>query len=333
MSNFIEHIRVTNFKSLREFNISGCKRINLFIGKPNVGKSNIIEALSLFSIPYLRENSTRKLTHLIRLENEAELFYNGNTDQAAFIETSVGKCLLEYHPKEGLRINLDFFTDSYFGKVDDKLNVKGLTNHPSFEPPVKKYAYRHDISYRKSHAKYLIPPFGYNLLSIIENYSDLKAQVIELFREYGLEIAFDKATQTIKVIQENTKEGIFLIPYNSIADTLQRIIFFKSAVVSNNDSILLFEEPEAHSFPPYMSHITEEIIGKTDNQYFIATHSPFILNNLLENKRDELSVYMVEYKDKQTVVNHLSDDTLHEIHQYGVDLFTNSESYGLSSNT
>lgn len=130
---------------------------------------------------------------------------------------------------------------------------------------------------------------------------------------------------------QNNENGLFLIPYNSVADTLQRVIFYKSAIISNNDSILLFEEPEAHSFPPYMSHITQEIIHKTDNQFFIATHSPFILNNLLENARSELSVYMVDYKDKQTVLNRLSDDTLHEVLQYGVDLFTNSESYGFGS--
>jgi len=332
MSNFIEHINIRNFKSIAELEITGCRRINLFIGKPNVGKSNILEALSLFSIPYLRENTSRKLSHLVRLENETELFYNGNISIDGIIETNRGKCQFGYHPKEGLKINIDFFSDSYHLVVDDKLIVKGITNRPYFDPPVKKYTFKPDVSYRKSHSKYLIPPFGSNLLSIIEEYPDLKRQVIELFREYGLEIAFDKGSQTIKVIQDN-KDGLFLVPYNSIADTLQRIIFYKSAIISNNNSVLLFEEPEAHSFPPYMSHLTQEIIYKRDNQYFIATHSPFILNDLLENKRDELSVYMVDYKDKQTVLNHLSDETLHEILQYGVDLFTNSESYGPGSNT
>jgi AAA15 family ATPase/GTPase len=192
--------------------------------------------------------------------------------------------------------------------------------------PVKKYQYKHNIVYKRSHSKYLIPPFGNNLLSIIENYDDLKQQVIYLFREYNLEIAFDKGSQTIKVVQ-NKQDGLFLIPYNSIADTLQRIIFYKSAIASTNNSILLFEEPEAHSFPPYMTHLTQEIIYKKDNQYFIATHSPFILNDLLENGRDELSVYMVDFKDGQTVVNRLTSDQLHEIFQNGVDLFTNSESY------
>lgn len=327
MTTNIDTVSIKNFKSIRDLLIKGCNRINLFIGKPNVGKSNILEALSTFSIPFLRENSSRKLSHLIRLENETELFYNGNIESDAIIETPAGISRLGFNPKEGLRASINFFSDSWENlKIDDKLVIKGISNHPFFEPPIKKYQYKHNIIYKKSHSKYLIPPFGNNLLSIIENYEDLKQQVISLFREYNLEIAFDKASQTIKVIQDK-HDGLFLIPYNSIADTLQRIIFYKASIVSTNNSILLFEEPEAHSFPPYMTHFTQEIIHKRDNQYFIATHSPFILNDLLENARDELSVYMVDYKDRQTVVNHLTSAQLHEIFQHGVDLFTNSESY------
>ncbi len=327
MTEFIQNIRILNFKSIYDLVVPGCKRINLFIGKPNVGKSNILEALSIFSIPFLRENSTRKLSHLIRLENERELFYNGNIDQDAIIETDFGYSRLGYNPKEGLIAKVDFFGDSWDNlKIDEKLIVKGIANHPYFEVPVKKYQYKHNVAYSRGHSKYLIPPFGSNLLSIIEDYPELKRQVIQLFKEYKLDIAFDKASQTIKIIQSKD-DGIFLIPYNSIADTLQRIIFYKAAIASTTHSILLFEEPEAHSFPPYMSHLTQEMIHKKDNQYFIATHSPFILNDLLENARDELSVYMVDYRNLQTVVNKLTAEQLHDIFQYGVDLFTNSESF------
>ncbi len=65
MENFINHIDIRNFKSLRDCEITDCKRINLFIGRPNVGKSNIIEALSLFSIPFLKENNSKKLSNLL----------------------------------------------------------------------------------------------------------------------------------------------------------------------------------------------------------------------------------------------------------------------------
>jgi len=326
MSNFLNHITIDNFKSARRLEIDNFSRINLFIGRPNVGKSNIIEALSLFSIPYLRENTSKKLSNLIRLENESELFYNGNIEKDAIIKTNEGECKLGYHPKEGLKIVVDFFGNSYSYKVDDKLNVKGGFKSEWFEPPIKKYFFRPEVKYRKSHSKYLIPPFGFNLLGIIENYEELKQQVYRLFKEYNLEIAFDKSSQSIKVIQSD-KDGIFLIPYNSIADTLQRIIFFKAAIASNNNSILLFEEPEAHSFPPYMSHLTQEMIYKKDNQFFIATHSPFILNDLLENSRSELSVFVLNYENHETKVRKLSDGELYEAFQSGVDFFTNNESF------
>ncbi|MDX9880561.1 MAG: hypothetical protein RBS73_00755 [Prolixibacteraceae bacterium] len=162
--------------------------------------------------------------------------------------------------------------------------------------------------------------------AVIENYPELKSQVTALAREYGLEIAFDKGSETIKVIQSD-KDGISLVPYDSTADTLQRIIFFKAAIASNNNSILLFKEPEVHSFLPYISHVTQEMIYKKDNQFFVATHSPFILNDLLENVRDERAVFIVHYEGYETEVRQLTGDELHEVFQNGVDLFTNSESF------
>lgn len=326
MGNFITRIYIQNFKSISTCEISDCRRINLFIGRPNVGKSNIIEALSTFTIPYLRENASKKLSNLIRVENETELFYNGNWEGGSEISTNLFRCNIEFHPKEALRFFLHVNQETYAAKVGDKLNVSALSTQSNFETYIKKYSYKHNIIYKKGHSKYLIPPFGSNLLSVVEYYSELKEDVVRLFNEYKLEVVFDKASQTIKIIQRHGNE-IFLIPYNSIADTLQRIIFYKAAIISNDNCILLFEEPEAHSFPPYMSHLTQQMIHKRDNQFFIATHSPFILNDLLEHAREELSVFSVDYRDKQTQVRQLSRSELHDIMQYGLDIFTNNESF------
>jgi AAA15 family ATPase/GTPase len=244
---------------------------------------------------------------------------------------------MQYSAKEGMVASLYFHTDpqkesikgNFYNniRINDKLVVSGIKNNIHFEPPIKKYLYKLDIKYKKSHARYLVPPFGFNLLSIIEEYPDLKKEITGLFDQYRLSIAFDKASQTIKVIQDKSNNNLFLIPYNSIADTLQRIIFYKTAIASNNNSVLLFEEPEAHSFPPYMTHITQEMIHKTDNQYFITTHSPFILNDLLENAQDELSVFMVYYEGYETKTKQLTHEELNDVYQNGVDLFTNSESF------
>jgi len=327
MKNFIGKIHITNFKSIKDCSIENCRRINLFIGRPNVGKTNIIEALSIFSIPFLKENSSKKLSNLIRIENEGELFYNGDTSRDATIRTNIGKCAVGYHPKEGLKAEVDFFGDSYDDiKIDEKLNVKGIYNPQNFEPPVKRYNFKTEVIFKKSHAKYLIPPYGYNLFSIIENYPELKSEVRSLFKEYGLDIVFEKGSQSMKIIQPGNKE-FFIVPYNSTADTLQRIIFFKTAIFSNSDSVILFEESAANSFPPFMTHITQEMIFKKDNQYFLTTHSPFILSDLIENVREELAVFIVNYENHETKLRQLSREELHDVFRNGIDLFTNSESF------
>lgn len=327
MVHHLEHITIENFKSIWRLQVKNLNRINLFIGRPNAGKSNIIEALSLFSIPCLRENSSKKLVNLLRFETEAELFYNGNFERDAIISTNIGKCKLSYSAKERLKIDVDFLSKSFFYKVDERLIVKSDFRNEYFEPLIKKYVFKTDIKYNRAHSKYLIPPFGFNLFSIIQHYADLKQQVHELFEEYNLKIAFDKASQTFKILQLNRNNEIMLVPYNSIASTLQEIIFYKTAIATNDKSILLFENPEAHSFPLYLRHFTRDMIYKKDNQYFIATHSPFILNDLLENGRDELAVFVAHYENHETKVRKLTSNELDEVYQSGVDLFTNNESF------
>ncbi|MBD1421003.1 AAA family ATPase [Sphingobacterium chuzhouense] len=326
MNNFLHDISISNFKSLKDCKITDCKRINLFIGRPNVGKSNILEALSSFSIPFLKENSSKALTQLIRLESETELFYNGNYNDPARIETNKGFVQFSYEKETGLQIKIDTGFDLGIYTIDDKLNVRYKRND-DYVSPIRKYSFQAHTQQRKTHSRYLIPPFGINMFNMIEKDEVLKKEISALFAEYRLSLVFDRASQSLKIMQAEDANEIFLVPYNSIADTLQRIIFFKTAVASNNDCVLLFEEPEAHSFPPYMTHITQEMIHKEDNQYFVATHSPFILNDFLENSREELAVYMVHYENHETRLRRLADSELHDIYQFGVDLFTNSESY------
>lgn len=326
MSNFISEINIYNFKSLKKCKISGCKRINLFIGRPNVGKSNILEALSVFSIPYLRENPSKSLTQLIRMESETELFYNGSYGDPIKIETNNSIARLAYETSGGLSLDIDSRTDGGLYEIDDRLNLRTKRND-NYNPFIKKYSFHPQQVQRKIHNRYLIPPYGINIFNVIEKNDLLKREISDLFNEYRLNLVFDKASQSLKIMQMEGRDEIFLVPYNSIADTLQRVIFFKTAVASNENSVLLFEEPEAHSFPPYISHFTQEMIFKKSNQYFLATHSPFILNDFLENARDELAVYMVRYEKHETKLRLLKDSELFDIYQNGVDLFTNSESF------
>ncbi|MBO9634594.1 MAG: AAA family ATPase [Chitinophagaceae bacterium] len=331
MKNFISNIEILNFKSIRHCSLTDCKRINLFIGRPNVGKSNILEALSMFTLPYMGPKA--KLSSLVRAKNPTELYFNGDLDQVPAFRSQIGDWDLKFNPKEGLEIQLHYsdLAQSSFrvNKLGNELIIENARSNFSEDLPIKKYNFRPNIQFRKSHSKFLVPPFGQNLLGILENFTALRKEVEDLFMEYNLQLVFDVSNQTLQILQKGkiNNNSIFLIPYSSIADTLQRVIFYKAAIASNDNSVIILEEPEAHSFPPYMSHITQEMIHKKDNQYFVSTHSPYILNDLLENGMDELAVFMVSYKKNETVTRQLSREELHEIYQNGVDLFTNSESY------
>jgi AAA15 family ATPase/GTPase len=302
-----------------------------------------LEALSLFSIPYYKQNTSKKISNFIRLENIAELFFDGNIENDISVKTNIGECSIKY-PKIlghdlptkniGWQIEKQLLIEIHHREnkekilftVDDKLNLRSNLK-VNIEFPVKRYLFVSNVKNKKSNIPFLIPPNGANLMSVLELNKELKKELINIFSEYGLNIVFDKASQTLKILKKNRENDLFLIPYNSIADTLQRIIFFKSAIASNKNSVLLFEEPEAHSFPPYIVHITQEIIYSKSNQFFISTHSPYIVNDFLENCRDDLSIFSTDLKNGETIIRQLTKDEIYEIYQYGVDLFANNESY------
>ena len=141
----------------------------------------------------------------------------------------------------------------------------------------------------------------------------------------------DKEFNILKFLGRNT---IFTIPFKLVADTLRHLIFYKAAIASNKESILLFEEPEAHMFPPYISKFTGSVWESKSNQFFITTHSPYVINDFLENCKDELNIYLVNYQDGETKILKLSDENLDTIYNMGAEsVFYNLEKFSIDENT
>jgi predicted ATPase len=110
MSSFIDHIEIKNFKSIRHLEMNGFKKINLFIGKPNVGKSNILEALSIFTIPLLVNYPSVKLNDLVRAESMLEIFHQGNFQDS---------CKVLVQDRDGYyRSTLGYINDSHGDKLE-----------------------------------------------------------------------------------------------------------------------------------------------------------------------------------------------------------------------
>lgn len=363
----INNIKIKNFKSLRDVEINDCRRVNVFIGYPNVGKSNILEALGLMGFlnyEVYPESNLREVTYEItllnkvcRVDNHVELFYNNDTSANESI-------IIQVNNTSGLQLywRNNRIKGSYNAKMDgDELAVipiyvdldcnmefddgispeetvgeiyKRRSEKLEYFPRIiiKKYDYKNEYqSLVHDIGDELGMPNGDNLVNVISQNKKLRKDLAEVFSNYNLKLAVEKSSRSIKLLKNMEDDSIVIIPYHQIADTLRRLVFYKAAIYSNSNSVLLFEEPEAHMFPPYISKFAADVMfDKNNNQYFISTHSPFVLNDFIEElDKEELAIYAVGYKKEtgETVVHRITDEEMDNIYQYGIDLFFNLENY------
>lgn len=324
----ITKLSVSNFKSARQLDIE-CKKVNLFIGEPNTGKSNILEALALLS---WSGNPTVNLGDYVRFNQATQnLFYDGLVDHEIRISLSLSSGASE----AGLHVRFvnnrfelrsqpsgSFFTIDYDGRFGGGTLVQ-QTEH------IKFFRFKNLPNYTDATPGGLKPPDGANLFSVVFGSESLRETMKEFFRKYELKLVFKPQERAFEV-QKQTGDLVFGYPYTLASDTLRRIIFYTVAIASNKDSILVFEEPESNAFPYYTKYLGERIALDQTNQFFIATHNPYLLSAIIEKARKEdVQVFITYFKDFQTRVKPLTPDQLVELMEadpfFNLDRFIEEE--------
>ncbi len=373
MENFITDLKIDNFKSIKHIEMKP-KRINVFVGKPNVGKSNILEAISLlgagydFASPHVQPPLAKKfMEDFIRYENFYNLFFDNDKQNTISISSGLVNAKIFYQNN----VNCYYFLleDNNYGSLEDVIDLRNKNAHQigndfierindwpgdkgKFTPllrfilssgyigdiypdilspiqyPVKRYEFNKNTKTTDRFHLFLKPPYGENLLTILATHSDVRKEVIKLFGEYNLKLRINEYDNTFGLTRDKG-DGFFNdFSYSLQAETLQRYIFHLAAIESNKDSVLLFEEPEAHNFPPYTVQLADKIINSSENQFFITTHSPYMLTELLEESdKEEIALFIVKYENNQTVLKKVSGDEISEILNYGADIFINHKAF------
>ena len=336
MTEWLKRLRIENFKSVKELELE-CKRVNFFIGEPNAGKSNILEALGLLSFAYYgEENNIKGLSPFVRCEKASDIFYYGTRIAKIAINNNI------YTLKwEGEDIHLLNKRDSELviliikGKVQrikSKLErlleeeIPELTEFTRKENHVEKqrrkkewknlerfkfYRFRAMHKFPREETRPLLPPDGKNLLQVLLEHDELKDEFDRPFQDFGLKVKLDISERRISIQHELRKGVVASVPYSLISDTLQRFIFHIAAIYTNENSVLVFEEPEAHAFPFYTADLAERIASDSRNQYFISTHDPsFVVKVIEKAKEGDVSIFATLFKEYTRVTPLKTEDVL-----------------------
>lgn len=322
----VKELRIENFKSIRQLRLD-CRRVNLFIGEPNTGKSNILEAIGLLS-----HVNHGELKNFVRFEVITDLFYDRVLDNPIFVRFD----------DEALRVQ---FRDGRFSGFHEQRETPQTTRsahvftygysgggsqsrHKNLGM-FKFYRFIRKSEFKDPQSEFLLPPDGNNLLAVVMARKRLRGILNDIFLKFGYRPVFRPQEGKIEILKE-LEDVIFSLPYSLASETLQRLVFYLAAIHSNKDSVLTFEEPEAHAFPYYTKYLAEIIASdENNNQYFIATHNPYFLTSILEKTpKAEAAIFITSLENYQTKAKPLTEKQKNKIlADMGYDFFFNIEKF------
>ncbi len=320
----ITSLQIKNFKSIRELDIP-CKRLNVFIGEPNSGKSNILEAMALKSQNAVEEYLNKTM---FRYKTIGDLFYDFNINSPIEVTTNEWKVSLKYaiRPDKILENRFDFLPNATEGeKNPNKIAHNGQVLQPSDggSTNVRYYEFQRLPQFQLGYMPHLSVPNGENLPSLLLSNGAYKKWVSEFFQSKGLTLTL-KPTENDIALSKFVDGEIYSYPYYSVSETLQRVVFYMMAVKSNQDAVLLFDEPETNTFPFYTKFIAERIALDETNQFFITTHNPYLLLSLIEKSNiSQINVGVTEMIDYQTKVTILNEEQISKLMDLNSDAFFN----------
>jgi predicted ATPase len=317
----IQKLSIRNFKSVRELDLS-CRRVNVFIGEPNTGKTNILEAMSLGC-----GTAVSRAKQVTRTDSPGELFFNNNPSEAV----SVGLDHLEitlYPYGEHWELGLyegdeDPIATALLNSSHEIYRGTALTQKP-WAWLTKYYLFSTEAKPSTSATGILEPPFGQNLATLLLGNKEVRQMVAQFLLRSGLKIRVDSGSKTLAVARE-IDDTFVSFPFLSCSETLRRMVFHHLAIETNERSVLVFDEPEAHAYPPYTKILAEKIaLDDRGNQFFLTTHSPYMLDSLIsKTPAEDLNIILCRMENFETKAYVMTEEQKVQIMEWSMDAFFN----------
>lgn len=315
----ITRVEIRNFKSIRELDFS-LKRVNVIIGEPNTGKSNVLEALAVFS-EGIYEGDGKIIQEILRYKTVSELFYDRELSEVVRIATN-----------EGLVWTLRYDSSQFKGQlgIPDQHVVNFTISSPSnlhvtqfVKTGVRYYRFNPLSGIQQMQYGILHAPYGDNLAALISTNKRLRALVNDLFLQRGFRSVIDTDKNDFGMVKV-VNDQLYTFSFPTISETFRRIIFFMAMLETNENATLLLDEPEANTFPFYTKYLAERIALNGSNQFIITTHNPYLLSSIVEKTpTSDLAVFVSKMDMFATKLTPLPENKLPELLELDADAFFN----------
>lgn len=327
----INELEIHNFKSIKDLTLP-CKRFNLFIGEPNTGKSNILEALGLVSFVGVRQyDPEAQLDEFVRHRHLASIFHDQKTDWPLTVRVDQNGLELAYQDGRYCCTLLGPAGEIVTTLVGDQLKAVSFSDSAiRLAPPVSFYRLPAVDGFVYHPGPSLLPPDGRNLPALMAKDRELRSYAELLMAPNGLpgyRLLVESAKGQIYLSKKVADGSEITLPYSMTSESIQRLIFFAAVLESNRNTALVLENPEAGIFPEDAKILAEQIaMDESDNQYFIATQDgAFAMSLFCKAPIDTLAINIVYREAYETRIRSLRPAELQEL--WELDLLFNLERY------
>jgi len=343
----IINLGIANFRSFDSEGIviENLKKINIFIGKNNSGKSNILRFLNLCFEAYRKKTElTESMFNLFRAEfDKYENYFlgkNNNLEIAISIRPEdFYKKLTKYvNPDDLLTMKIDLFDGKVIEKCEifEKLNAQELLSFSrenqiafsnkdqSVEELNKLLAKKVMYYFSDLSSKIILIP---NFRKISEQKEDQESNIVDgkniisklfvmqnpAYRNEENKLKFLKIQEFVRNLLDDPNITIeiphdkknmlvemngYRRPLESFGTGIHELVIMCSALALYEKRIVCIEEPEIHLHPYLQRKFINFLLYKTDNNYFITTHS-----NVFLDFNEDTSIYHVTYNELKTTVS------------------------------
>jgi AAA15 family ATPase/GTPase len=297
--------------------------VNVFIGEPNSGKSNVLEALTLLS-----KEGIAKVRELARVQQPADLFFDREVERELEVAAEPGIILRMKFQNGNFVVSGSISGEQMKATLDQSANF-ALKSGDISNTSVRCYHYRalNKGDWINTHYGHLLPPYGTNLPALLYTNKVLRDSISAFFKSKGFRLELRPQDNEILMSKE-VDDVLYSFPFESISETMKRIVFYKAALESNENAVLIFDEPEANTFPLFTKYLAERIALDATNQFFFSTHNPYVLMNIIEKTpQAELAVYATRMRNYRTELHRFTPENCEEALDLGMDLFLNLDRF------